>query len=278
MMTKRKLRGILLGVKFLNFLAMHLHRKAFGKVDDTMKSAKKKIISLWLIGLGLFALRFAETRAGFDAATGLAVPTSARPALIVAVLAAAVCAVMSAIKCAAERRSFDEQFAAPEKSKILLVLASFLYMGGGVWLGIQTVTEKAGIAPLVTAVLAVVSGCGFLLLTKRMGDGEADSVAPLLPGLFFSAFWMLSLYLPTSSDPVLARYWLPILAAAMQAYALAQLSGFFRKETKPRSFAITAQMAVMLCLAAMAEPELTFAPLFLGSALLMSAFLALERE
>ena len=158
------------------------------------------------------------------------------------------------------------------------MLGSFLYMGGGVWLGIKTVTEQAGIASLVTAALAVVAGCGFLVLTRQMGNGEADSVTPLLPGLFFSAFWMLSLYLPTGSDPVLARYWLPILAAAMQAYALAQLSGFFRKETRPRSFGFTAQVAVMLCIAAMAEPNLRFTPLFLGSAVVMSAFFALELE
>ena len=243
-----------------------------------MNSAVKKIIPLWAVGLALFALRFLETRLGFDAATGLAVPTLTRPALIAGVVLAAVYAAGAVMKRSTACPAFDEHFAAPEQWKLLLVLGSFLYMGGGAWLGVQTVMQQAGIAPLITAALAFATGGGFLVLTKRMGDGEADSVIVLLPGLFFSAFWVLSLYLPTGADPVLARYWLPILAAAMQAYALAQLSGFFQKESRVRSFGFTARTAVMLCIAAAAEPNLTFAPLFLGSALVMSAFLALERE
>lgn len=243
-----------------------------------MNSSMKKILPLWVIGLALFALRFLENRFGFDAATGLAVPTPARLALIAAIGLAAVYAAGAVMKRSGECPAFDEHFSAPERWKLLLVLGSFLYMGGGVWLGFQTVTQQAGIAPLITAALAFLTGGGFLVLTKRMSDGEADSVTALLPGLFFSAFWVLSLYLPTGTDPVLARYWLPVLAAAMQAYALAQLSGFFQKESKVRSFGFTARVAVLLCIAALAEMNLTYAPLFLGSAVVMSTFLALERE
>lgn len=243
-----------------------------------MNSAVKKIISLWAIGLAMFALRFVETRTGFDSVTGLAVPTVVRPMLIGAVILAVVYAVVPVRSYSGECPAFDEYFTVPDRWKNLLVLGGFLYMAGGAWLGYQTVMEKAGIAPLITAALAMVTGGGFLVLTKRMGDGEADSVVSLLPGLFFSAFWALSLYLSTGGDPVLARYWLPILAAALQAYAIAELSGFFRRESKPRSFSFTARAAVMLCIAALAEPSLTSAPLFLGSAMVMSAFLALERE
>ena len=66
MMTNLNCRGILWVMKFP------------GKVDDTMNSAMKKIIPLWLIGLALFGLRFVETRTGFDAVTGLTLPTVAR--------------------------------------------------------------------------------------------------------------------------------------------------------------------------------------------------------
>ena len=61
-----------------------------GKVDDTMNSAMKKIIPLWLIGLALFGLRFVETRTGFDAVTGLTLPTVARPVLIGGLVLAAL--------------------------------------------------------------------------------------------------------------------------------------------------------------------------------------------
>ena len=266
MMTKQSCRGILWGMKF------------FGKVDDIMNPAMKKMIPLWALGLALFVLRFVELRTGFDAATGLTLPTVARPALIGGTVLAALYAVAAVGKRSAERPSFEEQFAAPGRWKIIPVLGSFLHIGGGLWLGIQSMTEELVITQMITAALAMVSGCGFLVLVKRMGDDEADSVAPLLPGLLFSAFWVLSLYLPSGNDPVLARYWLPILAAAMQAYALAQISGFFRRETSPRSFRFMARISVMLCIAAAAGPNMTLVPLFLGSALVTSTFLVLERD
>ena len=83
-----------------------------------------------------------------------------------------------------EHPAFEEHFAAPEQSKILFVLGSLLYMGGGVWLGMQTVTEKAGIAPLVTAALAVVSGCGFLVLTNFVTQLTVDLIFTLFTKYF----------------------------------------------------------------------------------------------
>ncbi|MBR3704154.1 MAG: hypothetical protein IKM11_01515, partial [Oscillospiraceae bacterium] len=67
----------------------------------------------------------------------------------------------------------------------------------------------------------------------------------------------------------------PILAAAVSAYALAQLAGFFRAETRVRTFRFVASYAVTLCIAALAELN-AHSILFAACALLLSVFLALE--
>ena len=105
-------------------------------------------------------------------------------------------------------------------------------------------------------------------------------VLPLLPAMFFAVFFVLTVYLPAGADPVLARYYLPVLAASVTAYALSQLAGFLRRESSARSFVWTADCAVILCLAAMADslssPGLLL--LYAGCALLLSVFLLLRRE
>ena len=242
-----------------------------------MNSSPLKMILTWVSGCALLGLRLAENLIGFDAGTGLTTPTFARSALIAALVLAVLIILFLCRPLPTDRPLFADHFSAPGKSTVFLVLGGFLLMGGGALLGARTLLSRAGIAPLVTAALAIAAGCGFLVLTKRARHGEADNVTPLLPALFFSAFWVLSLYLPASSDPVLARYWLPILAAAMAAYALSLLAGFFRSETRVRTFAAVAHTAVILCIAAAADVNTNSSLLFLGCAVILSAFLSLRR-
>ena len=243
-----------------------------------MSSAMKKMIPVWGIGLVLLALRYVEKTTGFDAGTGLTVPTSVRGVLIAGVAAAAVYAVLAGIRKSGKKPAFEEHFARPGKMAGVLITGSFLLMAGGVLQGYQAMGEEMRIALLAAGAFAAATGFGLIFLTKQMERGEARHVAPLLPALFFNAFWVLSLYLPAGSDPILARYWLPILASAMNAYAFAQLAGFFRQESKVRSFDIVARLAVMLCIASAAESGIAGALLFAGNAVAVSAFLALEKE
>lgn len=242
-----------------------------------MKFAPNKTAPAMCMGGVLFLLHLAENLFGFDYETGLAVPTILRCALVGAAVLFLLLVILLCRAFPTDRPLFSDHFAAPEKAKTALVLGSFLFMGGGVLLGAVTVLSHGGIAPLVTAALAVVSGLCLLVLTKRMRDGEADSVTPLLPVMFFSAFWVLSLYLPAGSDPVLARYWLPILAAAAAAYALSLLAGFFRQETKVRTFNMVGRAAIVLCFAAAADLDFTSSLLFLGCAVILGAFLSLQK-
>ena len=206
---------------------------------------------LWVQGLLLFALRLAQLRTGFDSETGLAV--ASLPGTLLAALLA-VCAAAELVLCLrlpGEKAAFDVQFARPERAVPCLVAGSFLLAAGGA-----------------------------LLLVRQLRAGGTAGVLPLLPAMFFAVFFVLTVYLPAGADPVLARYYLPVLAASAAAYALSQLAGFLRRESSARSFVWTADCAVILCLAAMADslssPGLLL--LYAGCALLLSVFLLLRRE
>lgn len=234
---------------------------------------------LWVQGLLLFALRLAQLRTGFDSETGLAV--ASLPGTLLAALLA-VCAAAELILCLrlpGEKAAFDVQFARPERAVPCLVAGSFLLAAGGALLLVSALPAR-GVAAMAAGILAVAAAGGFLLLVRQLRAGGTAGVLPLLPAMFFAVFFVLTVYLPAGADPVLARYYLPVLAASVTAYALSQLAGFLRRESSARSFVWTADCAVILCLAAMADslssPGLLL--LYAGCALLLSVFLLLRRE
>ena len=234
---------------------------------------------LWVQGLLLFALRLAQLRTGFDSETGLAV--ASLPGTLLAALLA-VCAAVELVLCLrlpGEKAAFDVQFARPERAVPCLVAGSFLRAAGGALL-LASALPARGVAAMAAGILAVAAAGGFLLLVRQLRAGGTAGVLPLLPAMFFAVFFVLTVYLPAGADPVLARYYLPVLAASAAAYALSQLAGFLRRESSARSFVWTADCAVILCLAAMADslssPGLLL--LYAGCALLLSVFLLLRRE
>ena len=234
---------------------------------------------LWVQGLLLFALRLAQLRTGFDSETGLAL--ASLPGTLLAALLA-VCAAAELVLCRrlpGEKAAFDVQFARPERAVPCLVAGSFLLAAGGALLLVSALPAR-GAAAMAAGVLAVAAAGGFLLLVRQLRAGGTAGVLPLLPAMFFAVFFVLTVYLPAGADPVLARYYLPVLAASAAAYALSQLAGFLRRESSARSFVWTADCAVILCLAAMADslssPGLLL--LYAGCALLLSVFLLLRRE
>ena len=229
------------------------------------------------MGLAMFALRLYQNTYDFEPTTGLHFLSVAGIALAALIALSGILAWISTRNESRERPLFADHFPVPDRSTIVFVSASLLFAAGGVMLGVHAISTGAGIAPLVTAVFALASFLGFLLLTRQMRGGVAFSVAAILPALFFSAFWVLSLYLPSANDPILARYYLPILAAAVSAFAFAQLSGFFRGETRVRSFCFTAELAVMLDIAAVAELN-QHSLLFAAGAVMLSAFLMLREN
>ena len=134
---------------------------------------------------------------------------------------------------------------------------------------------------LLASAAAVAAGGGFILLTRQVRRGDTLTVFPLLPAMFFSVFFVLAVYLPEESDPVLSRFYIPVLAAAMAAAAFSLLAAFLRQEGNLRTFTFVGNLSVMFCLAAAAAwvgGDWAKAPLFLGCALVLSVFLFLSRE
>lgn len=234
---------------------------------------------LWCAGILLFALRLLQNQTGFDRDTGLSLSSVPGAALIACLAAAAVLEFWLARRKSRDPAPFSASFAAPERELPLLVCGCILLSGGGILLAMLAVTgATGGIAAAVAGLLGLTSGAGFLLLIRKMRLGEEAPVALVLPSLFFGVFLVLAVYLPEAADPVLPRYYLRVLAAAMVSYVFSQLSGFFREESRPRIFIPMANLAVLVCIAVLADggPALTL--VFSGCALVVSGFLLLQRE
>ena len=239
---------------------------------------------LWLAGAVLFALRLVQLRSGFDEATGLALPSLPGRILWILLL---VCLAAEILLCfrrpGGSKRSYACCFVPAEKPALgLLAAGSFLMMAGSALLLIRALPPQ-GTAAVTTAaagVLGIAGGAGILLLGKELQSGGNPSQFPLLPVMFFSVLFVLAVYFPEESNPVLDRFYLPVLAAAMAAYFLYQLSGFPRQEGSLRWLCFVGNVVVITCVAAAADCTGNFGRLliYLGFALLATVFLLLVRK
>lgn len=233
---------------------------------------------IWVQGVLLFCLRLAQNRTGFDPETGLSVPSVPGTVLLACL---AFCAAVEAVfylRLPKEKASFSCQFAPPEGETPVLAAGCVLLLAGGLLLAVAGVTAR-NVVDAAAGLLAFAAGWGFQMLAKKVRAGEAVTAAPALPSLFFAVLFVLSIYLPAGSDPVLARFYIPVLASAMTAYAFSQLAGFLAREGHARAFVFTADLAVLLCLTALADgggPGRCL--LFAGCAVVLSVFLVLRRD
>lgn len=238
-------------------------------------TAYMKGLRLWIQGLLLLCLRWAQLKTGFDPDTGLSLPS-----LPGTILAAAV-AFLAVVECVLSFRgvpggkhTFLNCFEQPERRDLpLLVAGSLLICAGGVLLpGWSTLA-------IVSAVLAAASAAGFILLARQLRSGSQPRTLCLLPAMFLSVLFLLMVYLPEESNPVLARYALPVLAAALIACAFYHLTGLTCREGSLRWFVFFGNLSVPLSLAAMADsagnPGRTL--LWCGCAQTLTVFLVLRR-
>lgn len=241
-----------------------------------MKATSRSTVRVWCGGIILLGLRLIQNQTGFDLATGLARPSVAGAALPIALAVLAVWELLLVRKQGREKPSFDSHFAPPEQSLTALVIGCMMLAAGGILLLVENLAAGRSIPALVTGVLAVLTGGGFLILGRQMRAWDELTVLPTLPSLFFGVFLVLTTYLPAASDPVLARYYLQVLAAALAAYAFGQLAGFLRRESTPRAFTAVGELAVMTSIAAIADGGRAMSLLFAGCAVVLSVFLALQ--
>lgn len=241
-----------------------------------MKTPLRSTVRIWCGGIILFGLRLIQNQTGFDPATGLSRPSVAGTALPIALAVLAVWELVLARGASREKPGFDSHFAPPERSLTALIVGCMMLAAGGILLLVTNIAAGSSIPALIAGVLAVMTGGGFLILGRQMRAWDELTVLLALPSLFFGVFLVLATYLPAASDPVLARYYLQVLAAALVAYAFGQLAGFLRRESTPRAFTAVGDLAVMASIAAIADGGQAMSLLFAGCAVVLSVFLALQ--
>lgn len=239
-----------------------------------MKSAFwRRCGRLWCQGLLLCALRCAQLKTGFDPDTGLTVPNVPGP-LLLGLLA--FCAVVYLVLCLRLPKGETSRFAAPgQGAAVAAVIGSLLLAAGGVLFLLEAIPAQNP-SGILAGVLAMFSGGGTILLVRQLRREDAPHVMPILPAMFMGVFLVLDVYLHNASDPVLARFYIPLLAAALVAYSFSQLAGLLRGEQINRSFVFIADMAVLVCLTALADGVPARMLLCGGTAVVLTVFLLLR--
>lgn len=239
-----------------------------------------KGLRLWVEGLLLLALRWAQLKSGFDPETGLSLRSV--PGLVLAA-ALILLIVAEAALCFRMRRgkySYDGAFRPMEKHDLPMLAAGVLLLAGGSLLLGAAGLAGGGMSALAVAAAAmgVLAAGGILLFARQVRSGEGR-VFPLLPAMVFSVLFLLLVYLPEESNPVLARYYLPVLAAALTSCAFYQLAGFACRDASLRWFVFFGDLAVPVSLAALADSGENWGQMLAGAgcAMVLTVFLLLRR-
>lgn len=237
-------------------------------------------------GAAAFALRMVQNLTGFEAETGLAVPGNfAGTVLPILLLAVAGAAILLARKLpkTVESLSFPAAFPIREASALMLpVMGVFLMaisgaMDGAMGLGILPGAFFAPRTHLLLGLLSIVSAAGLFLgaaaCRREREDFKAVSLLPVCAALVVR---LVLTYRVSSTDPALAAYYVELLALVFLTLGFFRLSGFAFDDARPRRFAVSAVLAVVFSLAAVADRGsvmLSSLALYLGGALVLLGFL-----
>lgn len=237
---------------------------------------KKLAIRIWVEGLLLLVLRFLYLKLAFDPSTGLQTSTLWSLPFLAALLAAAAAEFFLARKSPVGKYAYPASFSPARQTHTVLLLA-----GGGLLCTGSFFLLPPSFPPIsiLAAALAAAALAGLFLFAKS-ARGGSPRVAHLLPLMFFSVAFILAVYLPEEKNPVLGRFFLPVLASTAAAYALYHLAGFLRREGSLRCFSFFANMASILCISTLPDcaGSIGKGMAFLGFALLLTAFLLLRQE
>ena len=240
-----------------------------------MNSNYWKGLRLWLQGLLLLALRWAQLRTGFDPETGLSRSSVPGTVLAVLILLLIVVEAVLCFRLPRGKRSYLNCMDPIAKNALIPIAAGSVLLCGGA-IG----DHRFG----VLSILAAGAGAGamvclinFVRLLRK--DGKPSVLLLLLP-MVFSVLFLLTVYIPEESNPVLARYYLPVLAAAMAACAFYQLAGLVCREGKLGWFVFFGDLTVVLCLASIADCSGDWGRMFVffGFALVLTQFLMVRRS
>lgn len=273
-----------------------------------MKYYKKMFLVTAIAGLLALALRLWQQFAGFEADTGLAVSGHPAAIALAAVLAAAaVVLVVLSRKLPGGRDAgpFEQAFSTESAAQLtLIVMGIFLMAAGGalqvlfaVMGGLQSVMQEGGmmvavvwmgtVSPrevMILGILAVVSAvCLFppAAACRRHEDRPGRSVNGniLLVPVVLMVVRLVMLYRINSVDPVLQAYYVELLAVVFVTLAFYHLAGFAFGMGSLRWYAVCSGLAVVLCIATLADGHDVSGMLFYaGCALSLLGFWLLYRN
>lgn len=233
-----------------------------------------KGLRLWVQGLLLLSLRWAQLKTGFDPATGLSRPSVPGTILVALILFLAAAEAVLAFRLPGGKRTYTNCMAPIGQSYLpLLAGGSLLLAAGAIMLPFGNALNN------LTSAAGVITAAGLILFARIVRKGGDVKVFPLLPSMIFAVLFLLTVYLPEESNPVLASFYLPVLAAALLACSFYQLAGLTLQECKLRWFVFLGDLTVPLCLASMADcaDNLGRMLVYFGGAGVLTVFLTLRR-
>lgn len=247
------------------------------------KSKIFDLLRLWCMGILLFLIRLIQLHTDFDPVTGLALHSRAGRNLWIGLLVLLAFSIASCFfRPKGSKRSYACCFDAPGTPAIGgLAAGGFLLIAGGGLLLFQALTAAGTTSAVAVAagLFGVAGGAGLVILAKSLQNGS-PSLFALLPAMFFSVLFVLTVYFPEETNPVLEQFFPPVLGAAMAAYFFYQFSGFFRGEGSLRGFDFISNFAAAVCIAAAADCLSNPGRLlvYLGFAVTVTVFRFLLRE
>lgn len=230
---------------------------------------------LWVQGLLLFALRWAQLKTGFDPETGLS--RASVPGRVLAVMILLLIAVEAALglRLPKGKRSYLKCMEPAGKNTLPALAAGSFLMGAGGLLSLEW-----GVLGILTAVCGVAAAVGLVVFVRQVRKNGEIRLLALLPSIMFSVLFLLEVYIPEEGNPVLARYYLPVLAAALPACTFYHLAELICREGRLGWLVFFGDLSVMLCLAAMADCAGNWGRMFIyfGFALVLTPFLMTRRS
>lgn len=259
-------------------------------------------------GAVAFVLRLLQNRTGFEAETGLAVPGNL-PGIALVVLLVALAVVLVILSRAwpgkgAAAPVFPADFAVDDPKRLTLPVAgAFLVALAGLADLFEGLTSRnllaqmqaaadpygyvettASLFParvqLILGLLLVLTGAALLASVMACRRGGKVQSVPYNPSLLLVAPVVLVVrlvltYRADSVNPSLAAYYVSLLALVLLTLAFYRFSSFAYECGSLRRFALYAGMAVVLCLASLADggPHMSSLLLRAGGAVFLLGFL-----
>ncbi len=234
--------------------------------------------SNWLM-LALFAaasagLRVWQLQTGFEE-SGLALRGNLPGLLLPLVLAASVVYFVVAARGLPVRRDaardFSDCFSADSTAALAGIVAGAFLVCIGAALG----ALGTGVLQVLLAVFAAASAFGVLCVVFALRRGGAVPGVALLVPVCALIVYLILLYRADAVDPVLARVYIEILAAAALTLSALERAAFAFRDGAPRICVPAGAVAALLALTAAAERQsLSSVLFFAGCALTEAGFLA----